>query len=55
VAYTQKILDPPDGVMNSWDILKTLAEQAGFRHTFQTWDDLSGKAEKAFKGRSQKG
>jgi len=54
VTYKQKILDPPEGVMTSWDVMKSLAEHAGYRHTFPSWDDLSGKAEKAIKGRGQR-
>jgi NADH dehydrogenase/NADH:ubiquinone oxidoreductase subunit G len=54
VAYKQKVLDPPEGVRNSWDIMKALAEQAGFRHTFATWNDLSTKAKKAITGRGKK-
>ncbi len=54
VAYKQKVLDPPDGVRNSWDILNTLAKHAGFRHTLATWDDLAKKAEKAVKGRGKR-
>ncbi len=54
VTYKQKILDPPEGVMTSWDVLKSLAEHAGYRHTFPSLDDLSGKAEKAIKGRGQR-
>jgi formate dehydrogenase major subunit len=54
VSFKQKILDPPEGVRNSWDILNALAKYAGFRHTFATWDDLSSKAEKAIKGRGKR-
>jgi NADH dehydrogenase/NADH:ubiquinone oxidoreductase subunit G len=54
VAYKQKVLDPPEGVRNSWDTLSALAEHAGFHHTLATWDDLSSKAAKAIKGRGKK-
>ena len=54
VTYKPKVLDPPEGVRTSWDILNALAEQAGFRHAFATWDDLSSKAERAIKGRGKR-
>jgi formate dehydrogenase major subunit len=54
VVHNPRIIDPPEGVTNSWEILNALAEQAGFRHTFVTCDDLSMKAEKAIKGRGKK-
>jgi formate dehydrogenase major subunit len=54
VVYKPKVLEPPEEVKNSWDIMNALAEHVGFHHTFATWDDLSGKAEKAIKGRGKK-
>jgi NADH dehydrogenase/NADH:ubiquinone oxidoreductase subunit G len=46
-SFKQKLIDPPEGVRSSWDILKDLADHAGFRPSFSSWDDLSRKAEKA--------
>lgn len=54
VAYKPNVLDPPEGVKPSWEILTFLAEHAGFRHRFSTWEDLRGKAEKAIKGRGKR-
>jgi NADH dehydrogenase/NADH:ubiquinone oxidoreductase subunit G len=48
-GFVHKVLDPPEGVNNSWETLNTLADQIGFRHKFKTWDDLSKKAVKAIK------
>jgi len=48
-GFMQKVLDPPEGVKDSWETLNTLADQIGFRHKFRTWDDLSKKAVKAIK------
>ena len=54
IAYKPKVLDPPEGVRNSWDALNALAEHAGFRHTLASWDDLSSKAAKAIRGRGKR-
>ena len=48
-GFAEKILEPPEGVKDSWEILASLAEQMGFRHKFKTWEDLSQKAQKAIK------
>jgi formate dehydrogenase major subunit len=45
----EKVLEPPEGVKDSWEILNSLADQIGFRHKFKTWEDLSQKAQKAIK------
>ena len=45
----RKILDPPEGVKDSWETLNTLADQIGFHHKFKTWQGLSKKAVKAIK------
>ena len=50
IGFVEKVLDPPEGVKDSWETLKSLADQIGFRHTFKTWEDLSQKAQKAIKG-----
>jgi len=47
----RKILDPPEGVKDSWETLNALADQIGFRHKFKTWDELSKKAVEATKSR----
>jgi len=48
-GFVEKVLEPPEGVKGSWEILKTLADQIGFRHKFNSWEDLSQKAQKAIK------
>ena len=48
-GLVEKIMDPPEGVKDSWETLNILADQIGFRHKFKTWEDLSKKAEKAIK------
>jgi formate dehydrogenase major subunit len=48
-GYVEKILDPPEGVKDSWETLKSLADQIGFRYKFKTWEDVTKKAEKAIK------
>jgi len=48
-GFVEKVLDPPEGVKESWETLKSLADQIGFRHKFKTWEDLSQKAQKAIK------
>jgi len=48
-GFAEKVLDPPEGVKDSWEMLNILADQIGFRHKFKTWEDLSQKAQKAIK------
>jgi len=48
-GFVEKVLDPPEGVKDSWETLTSLADQIGFRHKFKTWEDLSQKAQKAIK------
>jgi NADH dehydrogenase/NADH:ubiquinone oxidoreductase subunit G len=48
-GFTEKVLEPPEGVRNSWETLTSLADRMGFRHKFKNWDDLSKKALKAIK------
>jgi len=48
-GFVEKVLEPPEGVKDSWETLKSLADQIGFRHKFKTWEDLSQKAQKAIK------
>jgi NADH dehydrogenase/NADH:ubiquinone oxidoreductase subunit G len=48
-GFVEKILEPPEGVKDSWETLSLLAEQMGFRHKFKTREDLSQKAQKAIK------
>jgi NADH dehydrogenase/NADH:ubiquinone oxidoreductase subunit G len=48
-GFVEKVLEPPEGVKDSWETLKTLADQIGYRHKFKTWEDLSQKAQKAIK------
>jgi len=48
-GFVEKVLDPPEGVKDSWETLKSLADQIGFRYKFKTWEDLSQKAQKAIK------
>jgi formate dehydrogenase major subunit len=45
----ERVLDPPEAVKDSWETLKSLADQIGFRHKFKTWEDVTKKAEKAIK------
>jgi len=49
IGFVEKILDPAEGVKDSWETLNSLADQIGFRHKFKTWEDLSKKAVKAIK------
>ena len=44
-AYKKKVLNAPDGINDSWRTLLTLAERTGFHSEFETWNDLSKKAE----------
>jgi len=48
-GFVEKVLDPPEGVKDSWETFNLLADQIGFRHKFKTWEDLSQKAQKAIK------
>jgi len=48
-GLAEKVLDPPEGVKDSWEMFNILADQIGFRHKFKTWEDLSQKAQKAIK------
>jgi formate dehydrogenase major subunit len=48
-GFVEKVLEPPEGVKDSWETLTSLADQIGFRHKFKTWEDLSQKAQKAIK------
>jgi NADH dehydrogenase/NADH:ubiquinone oxidoreductase subunit G len=48
-GFAEKVLDPPEGVKESWETFNSLAQRIGFRHTFKTWEDLSRKAQKAVK------
>jgi NADH dehydrogenase/NADH:ubiquinone oxidoreductase subunit G len=48
-GFVEKILDPPEGVRDSWETLKSLADHIGFRHKFKTWEEVTKKAEKAIK------
>jgi len=49
-GYTKKVIEPPSGVRDSWQILSALAEQTGFRPDFETWNDLSNAAQKEMGG-----
>jgi len=49
IGFVEKILDPAEGVKDSWETLNSLADQIGFRHKFKTWEDLSKNAVKAIK------
>ncbi|MFH1491669.1 MAG: molybdopterin-dependent oxidoreductase [Pseudomonadota bacterium] len=44
IAYKKKVLDPPEGMRESWQILKALADRAGFHPGYSTWEDLREKA-----------
>jgi len=48
-GFVEKVLEPPEGVKDSWEIFNILADQIGFRRKFKTWEDLSQKAQKAIK------
>jgi NADH dehydrogenase/NADH:ubiquinone oxidoreductase subunit G len=48
-GFAEKVLDPPEGVKDSWETLSILADQIGFRQKSKTWEDLSQKAQKAIK------
>jgi len=48
-GFVEKVLEPPEGVKDSWETLSSLADQMGFRQKFKTWEDLSQKAQKAIK------
>lgn len=49
-GYKKKVLGPPPGVMDSWQILSALAERAGFRPDFEAWNDLCKAAQKEMGG-----
>jgi len=51
-AYKQKSLQTPVGIMGSWEIFKNLAERVGFKPDYQSWKDLSQKAEREIKNRN---
>ena len=42
-----KVLEAPEGVKESLEILGVLADGIGFRHKYKSWGELSEKAEKA--------
>lgn len=44
-----KVLEAPEGVKESFEILNALADGIGFRHEYRNWAELTGKAEKAIK------
>lgn len=50
-VFKRKILDPPEGVKDSWEILNALADTIGFQAKFSSWEDLSKEAQKAIKSR----
>ena len=49
-GYKKKVLEPPNGVRDSWQILSALAERTGFRPDFQTWNDVCKAAQKEIGG-----
>jgi NADH dehydrogenase/NADH:ubiquinone oxidoreductase subunit G len=48
-GVVEKVLDPPEGVKDSWETFNFLADQIGYRPKFKTWEDLSQKAQKEIK------
>jgi NADH dehydrogenase/NADH:ubiquinone oxidoreductase subunit G len=44
-----KVLEAPEGVRESLEILGALADGIGFRHKYKSWDELSEKADKAIR------
>jgi len=48
-GVVEKVLDPPEGVKDSWETFNSLADQIGYRPKFKTWEDLSQKAQKEIK------
>jgi len=49
-GYKKKVIEPPSGVMGSWQVLSALAERTGFRPAFETWNDLCEAAQKEMGG-----
>ena len=49
-GYKNKVIEPPSGVRDSWQVLSALAEHIGFRPDFETWNDLCKAAQKEMGG-----
>ena len=49
-GYKKKVIEPPSGVRDSWQILSALAERTGFRPDFDTWNDVCKAAQKEMGG-----
>ncbi|MBW1779408.1 MAG: molybdopterin-dependent oxidoreductase [Deltaproteobacteria bacterium] len=49
-GYKKRVLEPPPGVWDSWQILSALAERTGFHPHFETLNDLSEAARKEMGG-----
>jgi len=49
-GYKNKVIEPPSGVRDSWQVLSALAERIGFRPDFETWNDLCKAAQKQMGG-----
>jgi NADH dehydrogenase/NADH:ubiquinone oxidoreductase subunit G len=49
IGAKPKVLEAPEGVRESLEILSALADGIGFRHNYKSWGELSEKAEKAIR------
>jgi formate dehydrogenase major subunit len=45
VAYKRRVLHPPEGIRDSWQIFLGLAERVGFHPDYKSWEELSKTAE----------
>jgi NADH dehydrogenase/NADH:ubiquinone oxidoreductase subunit G len=48
--YKKKVIEPPSGVRDSWQILSALAKRTGSRLDFETWNDLCKAAQEQMGG-----
>ena len=42
-AYKQRVLEPPEGIKDTWQTLLSLAKKGDFNPGFTTWDELRKK------------
>ena len=41
--YKQRVLEPPEGIKDTWQTLLSLAKKSNFNPGFTTWDELRKK------------
>ena len=46
IGFKRKVLEAPEGVKDSWQTLRFLAELTSFHADYETWNDLSKTAER---------